>query len=588
MMKNTKSVIVGFGMLVAYAVVALPSFVSSAESGKGPVKVFILAGQSNMEGQGIIEFNERRTAGFKRRGMSKEAIAKKRKGSIENLIKDPDKANAYKHIVDKDGGWIVRRDVRIYYERNRGGLKKGGLTVGFGANDEKIGPEFQFGHIMGDYYDEPVLLIKTAWGGKSLAVDFRSPGAGNITFPINKKLKEKIDKGDVVVGRYYRDAMAKVHEVLRDLGQHFPEYEGRGFEIAGFCWHQGWNDGCDEEFSKEYERNMPIFIRDVRKELGVPDLPFVIANSGFGGHVPHGGVVGRLQKMVQPAQAAAARDVENVQCVDTRDFYRPEDESPGRGDIEHWFSNAESYFLIGDAMGKAMKHMLSAGHAKPDARKQAPGKAHFDPVIKNIEGWTVHVDPQMLEGEHAEAGERALTMLASHLQRIAILMPADRLEKMRKLEIWIEHDHPEINVEPGPYHPSVGWLTARGYDARLAKKVHVTRAASLLSRHHMIKHPAVILHELAHAYHDQVLGFDEPRIKAAYDKAMKAGLYEEVMLYTGRKVRAYAANNPKEYFAEGTEAYFYRNDFYPFVRAELKEHDPVLYDLLEEIWCPMN
>ena len=179
-------------------------------------------------------------------------------------------------------------------------------------------------------------------------------------------------------------------------------------------------------------------------------------------------------------------------------------------------------------------------------------------------------------------------MLANHLQRIAILMPEDRLEKMRKLEIWIEHDHPEINVEPGPYHPDVGWLTERGYDPRLAKKVHITRAASLLERHHMVKHPAVILHELAHAYHDQVLGFDEPRIKAAYDKAMKAGLYDEVLLYTGQKVRAYAATNHKEYFAEGTEAYFYRNDFYPFVRAELKEHDPVLHDLLVEIWGPLR
>ena len=106
---------------------------------------------------------------------------------------------------------------------------------------------------------------------------------------------------------------------------------------------------------------MPAFIRDVRKDLGAGDLPFVIANSGFGGRKPAGGVVGRLQKMVQPAQAATARSVKNVQCVDTRDFYRPQDESPGRGDIEHWYSNAESYFLIGDSMGKAMKQMLSAG-----------------------------------------------------------------------------------------------------------------------------------------------------------------------------------------------------------------------------------
>ncbi len=104
----------------------------------------------------------------------------------------------------------------------------------------------------------------------------------------------------------------------------------------------------------------------------------------------------------------------------------------------------------------------------------------------------------------------------------------------------------------------------------------------------MLKHPAVILHELAHSYHDQVLGFDEPRIKAAYDKAKKAGLYDTVLDYTGRTVRHYAATNPMEYFAEGTEAYFYKNDFYPFVRAELKEHDPALHDLLGDIWAPMK
>ena len=124
-----------------------------------------------------------------------------------------------------------------------------------------------------------------------------------------------------------------------------------------------------------------------------------------------------------------------------------------------------------------------AADAQTDAQGKAPKTTHFDPVVQIIEGWTVHVDPQMLEGEHAEAGARALTMLANHLQRIAILMPENRLEEMRKLDIWIEHDHPEINVEPGPYHRGVEWLVARGYDPRLEKKVHVTRAASLLRRH---------------------------------------------------------------------------------------------------------
>ena len=213
---------------------------------------------------------------------------------------------------------------------------------------------------------------------------------------------------------------------------------------------------------------------------------------------------------------------------------------------------------------------------------------HFDPVVRNIEGWTVDVDPALLDGPHATTGRHALDMLANHLQRIATLVPEDRLKKLRTLGIWIEHDHPDLNVEPGPYHPGAAWLAERGYDTRLAKKVHITRAASLLERHHMLKHPAVVLHELAHAYHDQILGFDDPRIIEAYNRAMDDGLYDEVLVYDGSTTRAYAATNHKEYFAEGTEAYFYRNDFFPFVRAQLEQHDPALHALLVQIWGPLQ
>lgn len=206
----------------------------------------------------------------------------------------------------------------------------------------------------------------------------------------------------------------------------------------------------------------------------------------------------------------------------------------------------------------------------------------IEPVRRGIEGWTVHVDPQLLEGEHAAAGGRALAMLANHLQRIAIVVPEDRLAALRRMEIWIEHAHPELRAMQ--YHPDAGWLTARGYDPRLAKKVHITHAEELLSRHEMLKHPAVILHELAHAYHDQVLGFDEPGILAAYRKAMDAGIYEKVLLFNGQTVRHYAATDHKEYFAESTEAYFYRNDFYPFVRAELRRHDPDGCAEMARVW----
>ena len=206
----------------------------------------------------------------------------------------------------------------------------------------------------------------------------------------------------------------------------------------------------------------------------------------------------------------------------------------------------------------------------------------FDPVVKNIEGWTVSVEPALLVGAHQAEGARALAMLANHLQRIKILVTSPQLERMQAVEIWIEHAHPRLGAMQ--YHPSKDWLVSHKHDPRLAKKVHLTHAAELLSRDQMLKHPAVILHELAHAYHDQVLGFEDPRLIEAYQRAKQSGTYEKVLLYTGKKVRHYALTDHKEYFAEGTEAYFYRNDFYPFVRAELNEHDPALQALLQEIW----
>jgi dipeptidyl-peptidase-4 len=100
----------------------------------------------------------------------------------------------------------------------------------------------------------------------------------------------------------------------------------------------------------------------------------------------------------------------------------------------------------------------------------------------------------------------------------------------------------------------------------------------------MLKHPAVILHELAHAYHDQVLSFEEPEILKAYTDAMEKGIYEKSLLHTGETVKHYATTNHKEYFAEATEAYLYHNDFYPFVRAELKIHDPAAFAVMQKVW----
>lgn len=235
-------------------------------------------------------------------------------------------------------------------------------------------------------------------------------------------------------------------------------------------------------------------------------------------------------------------------------------------------------------LGSATVGSLPAEVVVAKDRADAPPKkvGWIEPVVKQVEGWTVYVDPQLLEGEHSRQGKHALQMLRNHLQRIAILVPDEPLAQLRQVGIWIEHAHPELGAMQ--YHPGEKWLTSRGYDPRLTKKVHITRAAELVSREQMLKHPAVILHELAHAYHDQFLGFDDPGIMKAYKAAMKEGIYDKVLLYNGREVRHYAATNHKEYFSEATEAYFYRNDFYPFVRAELAQHDPAALAEMKRVW----
>ena len=208
--------------------------------------------------------------------------------------------------------------------------------------------------------------------------------------------------------------------------------------------------------------------------------------------------------------------------------------------------------------------------------------APYDPIEKNIEGWKVRVEPALLEEPHRETGTRAIEALANHLQRVKYIVPQKQLKKLRELPIWLEVHNSKLG--PMQYHPSRGWLLANGHDPRLAKHVHIPRARQLFERKMWAKHPYVVLHELAHAYHDQVLRFDEPQIVAAHQAAKDQGIYDKVLLYTGKTTRHYGLTNHKEYFAESTEAYLGVNDFYPFVRAELKAHDPRMFAIMEEVW----
>jgi dipeptidyl-peptidase-4 len=198
----------------------------------------------------------------------------------------------------------------------------------------------------------------------------------------------------------------------------------------------------------------------------------------------------------------------------------------------------------------------------------------------NVEGWPVVIDVEL--NENVAEKEKALTALANHLQRIKYIVPENRVKELQQLPIWIDWKYkPLSNMQ---YHPSSVWLKNHGHDPRLAKHVHIPRAGQLTDRRQWAQHPYVILHELAHAYHDQVLGFNHPGIRAAFDSAKESQIYDEVLNHVGQKVRHYGLSNEKEYFAEMTEAYFGVNDFFPFVRAELKQHDPKMHSLLRKIW----
>ncbi len=200
---------------------------------------------------------------------------------------------------------------------------------------------------------------------------------------------------------------------------------------------------------------------------------------------------------------------------------------------------------------------------------------------RTIEGWTVRVNRALLK-EQAELGGRALRLLETKLFEIRRVVPPTACARLQRVPIWLGVD--DGSAPCAEYHPSREWLRDNGYNPDKAKGVEIGNASRFLEW--SIQQPAMILHELAHAYHDQVLGFDHAGIRQAFRAATEAKRYEAVLRINGKTERAYALTNDREYFAEATEAFFGTNDFYPFVRAELKQHDPMMERLLSDLWNP--
>ena len=280
-----------------------------------PTKVFILVGQSNMEGHAKVE-------------------------TIDYIGEDPATAPLLKRMKGPDGKAPAEGEgVWISYftgigEKNGEGFGK--LTTGYGSRQDpakdggKIGPEYTFGLAMDRAYQEPVLLIKAAWGGKSLNYDFRSPGAG--PYPRTPTDLEKDRHPLDASGHYYRLMLAHVRQVLANPGRVCPAYDPKqGYEIAGFIWLQGFNDMVDTNFYPrlpkgattnryaKYSDYMAAFIRDVRKDLGVPKMPFVIGVMGVGGKDPGEDNLAFREAMAAPASLPEFKG--NVTAVRTGPFW---------------------------------------------------------------------------------------------------------------------------------------------------------------------------------------------------------------------------------------------------------------------------
>ena len=206
-------------------------------------------------------------------------------------------------------------------------------------------------------------------------------------------------------------------------------------------------------------------------------------------------------------------------------------------------------------------------------------------TTRQIEGWTVRVDDRLLKGEAAAQGERALKLLNARLVAITIVVPEPALAKLRAVTIQLDFDHGKLRAMQ--YHPSADWLKENGYSESLAKCVHIPCAEDFLSPFENHRMPWVVLHELAHAFHDQTIGFDEPRVRAAWEKFRDSGKYASDLTSPGHLRAHYGLTDQKEFFAEMTESYFGSNDFYPFVAGELKQAEPEIFHLLAEIWGPL-
>lgn len=370
--------LIAFGTVLMLAFSFGGSLSAQQKKADKPVKVFILAGQSNMVGMAQIEL-------------------------LKHQIHAPETKERFAHFHN-DGVFVERDDVHIKFLN-----RHGKLTVGYGGN-KRLGPELQFGFTVGDHFEEPVLLIKTAWGGKSLYRDFRPPNAPSPDSKIlekqlanaqKKKPETNLEDIEGTYGHYYRLMMADVKQTLENIEDYVPEYNDRGYELCGFAWFQGWNDMVNSDFVPAYTDLMAQFIRDVRTDLEEPNLPFVVGVLGVGGTKEKKKNEGKEQfKRNQAAVGDLEEFKGNVAIVHTDQFWDMRaDEVFNRGwreNLEEWkmvgsdrpyhyLGSVKCYSDIGNALAEALLE-LKSGSKQKTSEKLKVGK-NFLP--ENLVAWCI-------------------------------------------------------------------------------------------------------------------------------------------------------------------------------------------------------
>ena len=206
----------------------------------------------------------------------------------------------------------------------------------------------------------------------------------------------------------------------------------------------------------------------------------------------------------------------------------------------------------------------------------------YEPM--QIEGFQLLFNKE-LKAREPELTRRIIKELTNQLYQINRKVPQVALEHFKGSKIWVELDNSRVELKNSRFvehHPNCQWLIENNYNPEKTGTIEIGNAVQFMKW--TKDQPYIILHEMTHYYHWKVLGHDDPRIKKLYKEALRSGSYEKVLHVNGDYVRAYAMTDQKEYFAESTEAFFGTNDMYPFVRGELKVHDPNMYTFLEQLW----